>query len=245
MARDARMSPELGNAPWLENSGAVSVSNSPWASVRLSSIALEAFQVVQKFLGSPLTGAGTVANVDDDETTDQSQHEPEDEDEDVSITTSNRNLTPADADEAPIVTYDNTKDRSENEPDAPDEYYIIWDLVDHRLDKETNRVSIKVQWKGIGVETWEDEETLQEDAAMTLYGYWKEQGGRTQALDVDLFHVFRILDHQGEGTRMRFKCQWVGYPASEVDCSWEPKAKVKRIAEVKLKEYYERLYQGE
>ncbi|KAF4987341.1 hypothetical protein FDECE_15475 [Fusarium decemcellulare] len=238
--------------PWLENSGAVSVSDSsigpaPRASLRLSSIALEALQVVQNFLGSPLTRAGIVANVDDDETTDRSQHESEDEEEDVSITTTTRNLTPAeaDADEAAIVTNDNTNDRSENEPHAPDEYYIIWDLVDHRLDKETNRVLINVQWKGTGVETWEDEETLQEDAAMTLYSYWREQGGRTQALDVDLFHVFRILDHRGEGSRMRFKCQWVGYPASEVDCSWEPKAKVKRIAQEKLKEYYERLYQGE
>lgn len=98
---------------------------------------------------------------------------------------------------------------------------------------------------GVEVQTWQDEWRLQEDAARTLYAYWRAEGGRCCALNLGpdaVYHVFRVLASRGEGAKRQFKCQWVGYPATERQCSWELEALIKVIARDVLEAYLDRVY---
>lgn len=98
---------------------------------------------------------------------------------------------------------------------------------------------------GVEVQTWQDEWRLQEDAVRTLYAYWRAEGGRCCALSLGpdaVYHVFRVLASRGEGAKRQFKCQWVGYPATEQQCSWESEALVKAIARDVLEAYLDRVY---
>lgn len=99
---------------------------------------------------------------------------------------------------------------------------------------------------GLEIQTWEDERRLQEDTARTLYAYWRAEGGRCCALNLGpdaVYHVFWVLASRGEGAKRHFKCQWVGYPATEQQCSWESGAVVKVIARDALAAYFDRLYE--
>ncbi|KAL2678942.1 hypothetical protein Neosp_009696 [[Neocosmospora] mangrovei] len=128
----------------------------------------------------------------------------------------------------------------------PEDYYTIQDLIDHRIDpSDPTRVQIRVRWVGLEVQTWEDEWRLQEDAARTLYAYWRAEGGRCYALNLGpdaVYYVFRVLASRGEGAKRQFKCQWVGYPATEQQCSWESEALIKAIARDVLEAYLDRVY---
>ncbi|KAM6529991.1 hypothetical protein FALCPG4_008114 [Fusarium falciforme] len=130
---------------------------------------------------------------------------------------------------------------------ASEDYYTIQDFVDHRIDpSDPTRVQIRVKWVGLEIQTWEDEWRLQEDAARTLYAYWRAEGGRCCALSLGpdaVHHVFRVLASHGEGAKRHFKCQWVGYPATEQQCSWESGVVVKAIARDALAAYFDSLYQ--
>ncbi|RTE85211.1 hypothetical protein BHE90_000208 [Fusarium euwallaceae] len=129
---------------------------------------------------------------------------------------------------------------------AHEDYYTIQDLVDHRLHpSDPTRVQIRVKWAGLEIQTWEDEWRLQEDAARTLYAYWRAEGGRCCALNLGpdaVYHVFRVLASRGEGAKRQFKCQWVGYPATGQQCSWESEVAVKAIARDALAVYFDRVY---
>ncbi|KAH7268405.1 hypothetical protein MRS44_011320 [Fusarium solani] len=130
---------------------------------------------------------------------------------------------------------------------AYEDYYTIQDLVDHRIDpSDPTRVQIRVKWVDLEIQTWEDEWRLQEDAARTLYAYWRSEGGRCCALNLGpdaVYHVFRVLASRGEGAKRQFKCQWVGYPAPEQQCSWESEAVVKVVARDALAAYSDRFYE--
>ncbi|RSL61017.1 hypothetical protein CEP54_006490 [Fusarium duplospermum] len=130
---------------------------------------------------------------------------------------------------------------------AHEEYYTIQGLVGHRIDpSDPTRVQIRVKWAGLDIQTWEDEWRLQEDAARTLYAYWRAEGGRCCALNLGpdaVYHVFRVLSSRGEGAKRQFKCQWVGYPATGQQCSWESEAVVKAIARDALVVYFDRVYE--
>ncbi|KAI8665533.1 hypothetical protein NCS56_00989400 [Fusarium sp. Ph1] len=129
----------------------------------------------------------------------------------------------------------------------PEDYYTIQDLVDHRIDpSDPTRVQIRVKWAGLEIQTWEAEWRLQEDAARTLYAYWRAEGGRCCAINLSpdaVYHVFRILASRGEGAKRQFKCQWVGYPATQQQCSWESEAVVKVVARDALAAYFDRFYE--
>lgn len=129
---------------------------------------------------------------------------------------------------------------------APEDYYTIESLVDHRIDpSDPTRVQIRVKWVDLEIQTWEDEWRLQQDAARTLYAYWKAEGGRCSALNLGLdavYHVFRVLARRGKGAKRQFKCQWVGYPATEQQCSWESEAVVKVVARDALAAYLDGVY---
>ncbi|KAM0421229.1 hypothetical protein ACHAPT_010949 [Fusarium lateritium] len=126
-------------------------------------------------------------------------------------------------------------------------YHTIEDFVDHRIDpSDSTKVQIRVRWAGHEEQTWEDEWRLQEDAARTLYSYWRSEGGRSCALNLGsdaVYHIFRVLASRGEGGKRQFKCQWVGYPATEQQCSWESEHVVKEIAEGALAAFFDKVYQ--
>lgn len=120
-------------------------------------------------------------------------------------------------------------------------------LLKHRRLSDA-KVELLVKWVDEPEEdaSFEPEEEIQQRAAETLYDYWTAQGGRTAALfykDKDAppeaYHVFRILGHEKKKGGFQLEVQWVGYPATPGNKSFEPEAKLKRICPEMLEEYWE------
>lgn len=122
--------------------------------------------------------------------------------------------------------------------DGADGEHEVERLIKHRRLSD-NSVEILVKWVDEPEEeaTYEPEDEIQTGAAETLYEYWKSQGGRTQALfyngndpPAETYHAFKILRHKKEKTVFEFEVQWVGYPATAADTTWETETKLKKIA---------------
>ncbi|KAH7012160.1 uncharacterized protein B0I36DRAFT_340585 [Microdochium trichocladiopsis] len=117
-------------------------------------------------------------------------------------------------------------------------------LLDHRM-LEDDSVDLRVHWAGEPAEqaTWEPEQEIQDGASELLYSYWKNAGGRTETLFqtmTEVYHVFRILNHKKKDRGgFVLKVQWVGYPATKGNTSWEGEAKLQKIAPDLLKEYWD------
>ncbi|KAH7010629.1 uncharacterized protein B0I36DRAFT_57840 [Microdochium trichocladiopsis] len=117
-------------------------------------------------------------------------------------------------------------------------------LLDHKM-LEDDSVDLLVHWAGERAEesTWEPEQEIQDGASELLYSYWKKAGGRTETLFqtmTEVYHVFRILNREKK-PRGGFvlEVQWVGYPATKGNTSWEGEAKLEQIAPDLLKEYWD------
>ncbi|KAK8069073.1 hypothetical protein PG994_005689 [Apiospora phragmitis] len=54
----------------------------------------------------------------------------------------------------------------------------------------------------------------------------------------ETYHVFKILRHEKKKTIFQFEVQWVGYPATPGNTSFEPETKLKNICPELLKEYW-------
>ncbi|KAI0858433.1 hypothetical protein F4860DRAFT_526931 [Xylaria cubensis] len=124
-------------------------------------------------------------------------------------------------------------------------------LLKHRMASDkSGAVELLVQWEGESEQdaTWEAEEEIQENAAETLYEYWKAQGGRISALfhkpknaPPETYHVFKVLRHErkNRGGGFQFEVQWVGHPATHGETTMEAETKLKNIAPELLQEYWE------
>ncbi|TRX88987.1 hypothetical protein FHL15_010109 [Xylaria flabelliformis] len=131
------------------------------------------------------------------------------------------------------------------------EEHEIERLLKHRMASDkSGAVELLVQWEGEGEQdaTWEAEEEIQENAADTLYEYWKAQGGRISALfhkpknaPPETYHVFKVLRHErkNRGGGFQFEVQWVGHPATHGETTMEAETKLKNIAPELLQEYWE------
>lgn len=132
--------------------------------------------------------------------------------------------------------------RQEEEGDVAE----VHALLDHKV-LEDKSVDLLVHWQGEPTEeaTWEPETEIQEGAGDLLYNYWKKAGGRTQTLfktQAEVYHVFRILNHEKKPrSGFKMEVQWVGYPATKSNTSWEPEIKLRQIAPELLEEYWERV----
>ncbi|RKL19221.1 hypothetical protein BFJ68_g3496 [Fusarium oxysporum] len=119
-------------------------------------------------------------------------------------------------------------------------------ITSHVLVRCIHSVWFTVEWND-GGESWEAEFALQFYQPEMVYAYWDaKKGGREEATQFDLYHIFAILDHgsMNDHSRRRakklvYKIQWVGY--DEKDHSWEPAAKIVGLVP-KMKEEYDEMH---
>ncbi|KAI1735624.1 hypothetical protein F4680DRAFT_452709 [Xylaria scruposa] len=141
-------------------------------------------------------------------------------------------------------------EEAEKEEEDTREELEIERLLKHRMaGDKSGAVELLVQWEGEGGQdaTWEAEEEIQENAAETLYEYWKAQGGRISALfhkpknaPPETYHVFKVLRHERKNRGgFQFEVQWVGHPATHGETTMEAETKLKNIAPERLQEYWE------
>jgi hypothetical protein len=129
------------------------------------------------------------------------------------------------------------------------EVHEIKKLLKYRMAGEpSGAVELLVQWEGEGEEdaTWELEAEIQQGAEEMLYGFWKAQGGRINALfhkpknpPPEVYHVFNVLRHEKHNRGgFRFEVQWVGHPSTRGETSMETETKLKSIAPELLDQYW-------
>ncbi|KAG7418229.1 hypothetical protein Forpe1208_v003842 [Fusarium oxysporum f. sp. rapae] len=112
----------------------------------------------------------------------------------------------------------------------------IDEFVEHRVDPDNSTVDIKVKWEG-GETTWESEWSLQEQVPTLVYKYWEKLGGREEATQLDVYHVFKILKCIPAAGRKKssYQVQWVGYKQN--DSTWESEEKLRLIAPGELEKF--------
>ncbi|KAH7189829.1 hypothetical protein DER44DRAFT_798050 [Fusarium oxysporum] len=115
----------------------------------------------------------------------------------------------------------------------------IDDFIDHRVDTVNSTVDIKVQWEG-GETTWESEWSLQEQVPALVFKYWKNRDSREAATNLDVYHVFKILNRttqpgKSKGDKFMYEVQWVGYPRT--DSTWEYESKLRMISPGELEKF--------
>ncbi|KAK1993622.1 hypothetical protein LX36DRAFT_661362 [Colletotrichum falcatum] len=82
------------------------------------------------------------------------------------------------------------------------------------------------------------ERIVQQTCPLRLYAYWASfSQPREQTIGTNEYHVFDII-----GSRLpnEVKVQWVGYPSSDGDTTWEPASKVRKMAPKLLRDYVSR-----
>ncbi|KAI1859036.1 hypothetical protein JX265_010513 [Neoarthrinium moseri] len=133
----------------------------------------------------------------------------------------------------------------EGRSDGADGVHEVEKLLRHRCLSD-GTVEFLVHWAGEKEEeaTYEPEDAIQDGAAEMLYEYWKKLRGRSKQLfdkekNREAYFVFKILDHKKEKSIMSMKVQWVGYPGTDEDTTWEPETKLKKIAKESLDKYWE------
>ncbi|KAI3561787.1 hypothetical protein IWW34DRAFT_642578 [Fusarium oxysporum f. sp. albedinis] len=118
------------------------------------------------------------------------------------------------------------------------EKHIVDCLIGHKLDEETSTVEFYVKWAN-GKTTKEPEWILQQDIPTLVFKYWERLGGRREATGFTSDHVFKILDVIDVfGQKKKYLVQWVGYPASENEVTWEEESKLRKVAEVELERFH-------
>ncbi|KAF5004420.1 hypothetical protein FDECE_9085 [Fusarium decemcellulare] len=80
---------------------------------------------------------------------------------------------------------------------------------------------LQVLFDGEDEATWEPEETIQEDAPMTVYRFWNRLRGLQVATGPGKWHIFKIHDIRPRYHQSAFLCQWVGYSAGTHNLTWE------------------------
>lgn len=119
-------------------------------------------------------------------------------------------------------------------------------ILDHRM-LEDRSLDMLVHWKGekTSEATWEPEQEVQDGASEILFDYWKKKGGRTDVVfkrkkEPEIYHVFRVVNHR-KMPRGGFEVevQWIGYPTTKNQTSWESETKVVKIAPELLQLYWE------
>ncbi|KAM6506875.1 hypothetical protein FALCPG4_018696 [Fusarium falciforme] len=125
-------------------------------------------------------------------------------------------------------------------PDAPAsmDKSEVYKFIDHRVNTKASTVKIRVEREG-GKATWEAERDLQEDVPALVYKYWDGLGGRESATNLELCHVFKILERakvpksaqpadNSKDTQYLYRIQWVGF--RRTDSTWERECKLREIA---------------
>jgi len=119
-------------------------------------------------------------------------------------------------------------------------------ILDHRM-LEDRSLDMLVHWKGekASEATWEPEQEVQDGASELLFDYWKKKGGRTDVVfkrknEPEIYHVFRVVNHR-KMPRGGFEVevQWIGYPTTKNQTSWESETKITKIAPDLLQLYWD------
>ncbi|KAH7230839.1 hypothetical protein B0J15DRAFT_410337, partial [Fusarium solani] len=108
--------------------------------------------------------------------------------------------------------------------------YTVESIIGHVVDDRDKTAELLVKWAGYDETTLEPESSMQTDAPIMVYDYWRCLGGRNRATGLSTYHVFRLLDHndtcnpQGRLLSRRYK----GYSPGE--STWELATKTRRYA---------------
>ncbi|SPJ73830.1 uncharacterized protein FTOL_03560 [Fusarium torulosum] len=107
----------------------------------------------------------------------------------------------------------------------------------HIIDRETNTVSFRVEWRDIPrsprITSTYDEDDVQNSMPDLVYEYWLRLSGRCTVTGFKIYHVYCIL----EEALSKYLVQWIGYDTDEA--TWEAKAKVKRICPAAVRKWAE------
>ncbi|KAG7424484.1 hypothetical protein Forpi1262_v014589 [Fusarium oxysporum f. sp. raphani] len=125
-----------------------------------------------------------------------------------------------------------------NDVNWESEKHTVDCLIGHKLHVETSTVEFYVKWAN-GITTKEPEWILQQDIPTLVFKYWERLGGRREATGFTSDHVFKILDViDAIGQKKKYLVQWVGYPASEKELTWEEESKLHEVAQVELESFH-------
>ncbi|KAJ0347775.1 hypothetical protein COL154_013819, partial [Colletotrichum chrysophilum] len=114
------------------------------------------------------------------------------------------------------------------------------DIVGWRFDPPTKSVLLLTHRASDLYETTRlvPESLIQHRSPEKLYNYWASFGQPRQVtVGSDFYHILNILAHDADSM---LKIQWVGYPPSDAETTWEPAAKVRRMNPVLLVDYITR-----
>ncbi|KAH9225244.1 hypothetical protein K456DRAFT_1743473 [Colletotrichum gloeosporioides 23] len=114
------------------------------------------------------------------------------------------------------------------------------DIVGWRFDPSTKSVLLITHRASDLYETNRlvPESLIQHKSPEKLYNYWASFGQPRQVtVGSDFYHILNILAHDADSM---LKIQWVGYPPSDAETTWEPAAKVRRMNPVLLVDYITR-----
>lgn len=120
-------------------------------------------------------------------------------------------------------------------------FYTVESIIGHVVDDMDKTVELLVKWEGYDETTLEPESTMQTDAPIMVYNYWRCLGGRDCATGLNTYHLFRLLAHsdtynrQGRLLSRRYKVQWEVYPVG--DSTWESATKIRRHAPEEKERY--------
>ncbi|KAK2036380.1 hypothetical protein LZ31DRAFT_237037 [Colletotrichum somersetense] len=116
-----------------------------------------------------------------------------------------------------------------------DDYVESDELVGWKQYPSSKTVDIVTRRPADGSKRLVPERIIQQKCSSRLYAYWASfPQPREQTIETNEYHVFNIIDSRLPD---EVKVQWVGYPPSDGDTTWEPASKVRKIAPKLLKNY--------
>ncbi|KAM0467559.1 hypothetical protein ACHAP7_011831 [Fusarium lateritium] len=122
--------------------------------------------------------------------------------------------------DVPDMTDNTSASRPLSQSVSPSVDLTITRIHECNVSSPSEGVELYVSWDD-GLDEWVTETEVQD----------RNRGGRNAATQLDVFHVYAIIDERKSGRGNLYLCQWVGYAADdEENLSWEPASKVKRIA---------------
>ncbi|KAI0970402.1 hypothetical protein F4678DRAFT_473256 [Xylaria arbuscula] len=141
--------------------------------------------------------------------------------------------------------------KTSNNGDDHREVHELCNLLKHRMSGgNRGAVELLVHWVGESEAgaTWEAEDEIRQNAAETLYSYWKAQGGRQSVLFHkpkhpldEMYHVFKVLRHKKRRQGFQLEVQWVGHSTEPHETTMEPETKIQSIAPALLDQYWGRV----
>ncbi|KAM0235315.1 hypothetical protein ACHAP5_009772 [Fusarium lateritium] len=100
-------------------------------------------------------------------------------------------------------------------------------IISYTINPKTHRITFSVKWRNAPAGQFAmanfDEFAVQDADEKLVLVFWQDAGGRCEATQLCLYHVFKILDER----KGKYLVQWTGYSTAEA--TWESRIYVAYI----------------